>query len=254
MQIPHNERGIQPGPLATFPKWKELGRHVKKGTKAITLCMPLTCTRAKTVKKDDGTNQEEEFSFTHFTYKANWYVLAQTEGAEYQPGAIPEWNEQTALSALKVERIPFEDLHGNAQGCAKRGRRIALSPIAVQPCKTLFHELAHGENPARLNNAWCVRTLTSTLCFPKPSAQFSRPPSANRVARGRCGIARHLNFPPQSLQQELDSLVRGGTLLPSRKGNPVHFQAAARQVKHYKYAVARGADGKRILCRTWRVQ
>jgi N-terminal domain of anti-restriction factor ArdC len=35
MQIPHNERGIQPGPLATFPKWKELGRHVKKGEKAL---------------------------------------------------------------------------------------------------------------------------------------------------------------------------------------------------------------------------
>ena len=43
MQIPHNERGIQPGPLATFPKWKGLGPHVKKGEKALTLCMPLTC-------------------------------------------------------------------------------------------------------------------------------------------------------------------------------------------------------------------
>ena len=64
-------RGIQPGPLATFPKWKELGRFVKKGQKALTLCMPLTCKRTKTVKKDDGTDQEEEFSFTHFTYKAN---------------------------------------------------------------------------------------------------------------------------------------------------------------------------------------
>ena len=31
------ERGIQPGPLATFPKWRELGRHVKKGEKALTL-------------------------------------------------------------------------------------------------------------------------------------------------------------------------------------------------------------------------
>ena len=35
-------RGIQAGPLATFPRWKELGRHVKKGEKALTLCMPLT--------------------------------------------------------------------------------------------------------------------------------------------------------------------------------------------------------------------
>ena len=39
------ERGIPPGPLATFPRWKELGRHVKRGEKALTLCMPLTLKR-----------------------------------------------------------------------------------------------------------------------------------------------------------------------------------------------------------------
>src|SRR5437899_2244139 len=50
-------RGIQPGPLATFPRWKELGRFVKKGEKALTLCMPLTCKRTKTVKAEDGTEQ-----------------------------------------------------------------------------------------------------------------------------------------------------------------------------------------------------
>lgn len=137
------ERGIQPGPLATFPKWKELGRHVIKGSKALTLCLPLTCKRTKTVRQDDGTDQEEEFSFTHFTYKAHWFVLAQTEGVEYKPDVIPEWNEHTALAALKIERVPFEDLDGNTQGYAKRGRKIAISPIAAQPFKTLFHELAH---------------------------------------------------------------------------------------------------------------
>ena len=67
------ERGIQPGPLATFPKWKELGRHVEKGEKALTLCMPLTCKRNRTVMKEDGTEQEEEFTFTLFTYKAHCY-------------------------------------------------------------------------------------------------------------------------------------------------------------------------------------
>ena len=38
-------RGIQPGPMATFPKWKELGRYVRKGEKAITLCQPVTVKR-----------------------------------------------------------------------------------------------------------------------------------------------------------------------------------------------------------------
>jgi len=29
------ERGLRPRPLVTFTKWKELGRHVKKGEKAL---------------------------------------------------------------------------------------------------------------------------------------------------------------------------------------------------------------------------
>jgi len=136
-------RGIQPGPLATFPKWKDLGRHVKTGEKALTLCMPLTCKRTKAVTKEDGSEQQEEFLFTHFAYKAHWFVLAQTEGAEYKPPTLPEWNEQTALGQLSIERVEFEDLDGNTQGYAKRGRKIAVSPIAALPNKTLFHEVAH---------------------------------------------------------------------------------------------------------------
>jgi antirestriction protein ArdC len=137
------ERGIQPGPLATFPKWKELGRYVKRGEKALTLCMPLTCKRTKTVKKDDGSDREEEFSFTHFTYKAHWFVLSQTEGREHQHPSIPEWNEERALAALDIQRVPFDDLDGNTQGYAKRCRKIAVSPIAALPVKTLFHEIGH---------------------------------------------------------------------------------------------------------------
>jgi hypothetical protein len=39
---PCQMRHIEPGPIATFPRWKELGRHVRKGEKALTLCMPIT--------------------------------------------------------------------------------------------------------------------------------------------------------------------------------------------------------------------
>ena len=42
-------RGIEPGPLHTFKGWLKLGRHVRKGQRAITLCMPVsrsaTCSR-----------------------------------------------------------------------------------------------------------------------------------------------------------------------------------------------------------------
>src|SRR5262245_45030462 len=37
-------RGIQPGPISTYKGWKEKGRQVRKGEKAIVLCRPLTRT------------------------------------------------------------------------------------------------------------------------------------------------------------------------------------------------------------------
>src|SRR5262245_61627795 len=35
-------RGIPPGPIHTFKGWHRLGRHVKRGEKAIELCMPVS--------------------------------------------------------------------------------------------------------------------------------------------------------------------------------------------------------------------
>jgi hypothetical protein len=70
-------------------------------------------------------------------------LAPSSERTEYKPSVIPEWNEQTALAALKIERIQFEDLDGNTQGYAKRGRKIAVSPTAALPIKTLFHEAGH---------------------------------------------------------------------------------------------------------------
>ena len=45
--------GLELGPLNTFPRWEELGRHVKKGEKALTLCMPITVKRSRS---DDESN------------------------------------------------------------------------------------------------------------------------------------------------------------------------------------------------------
>jgi isopentenyldiphosphate isomerase len=35
------DRGIEPRPLASFRRWKELGRHVRKGEKALTPWMSI---------------------------------------------------------------------------------------------------------------------------------------------------------------------------------------------------------------------
>src|SRR5439155_17554869 len=49
------ERGITPGPIATFIGWKDKGRHVRKGARAIVLCMPVTCKRKLDVEQTATT-------------------------------------------------------------------------------------------------------------------------------------------------------------------------------------------------------
>ncbi len=70
------QRGIPPGPMATFPRWKDLGRHVRKGEKALTLCMPVTVKRPP----ETETEADDVAVFTRFIYRSRWFVLAQTEG------------------------------------------------------------------------------------------------------------------------------------------------------------------------------
>src|SRR5215510_2565805 len=62
--IQANRRGIVLGPIASFNRWKELGGHVKRGEKAIELCMPVTMKR--TVKEQDTNGNETE---TEITFK-----------------------------------------------------------------------------------------------------------------------------------------------------------------------------------------
>jgi hypothetical protein len=156
-------RGIEPGPIHTFKGWLDVGRHVKKSEKAITLCMPVQLKRKLSeslpgtapVRVGDGAERQITgpggivpepkaglVTVTVFTFKPHWFVLSQTEGAEYVPTEMPQWSEQVALHALLIDRVPFEHVNGNCQGYAT-GRRVAVSPLAALPHKTLFHEFAH---------------------------------------------------------------------------------------------------------------
>src|SRR5688572_3964043 len=132
------QRGIQPGPIATFPRWKELGRFVRKGEKAITLCRPVTVKR--TTATDDSS--EETTTATWVVYRANWFVLAQTEGQALTDQPTAAWDKDRALSGLDVQEVPFDAMNGNCLGFA-RGRSIAVNPVNPLPWKTRSHELAH---------------------------------------------------------------------------------------------------------------
>lgn len=149
-------RGIPLGPIGTFLHWKDCGRYVRKGEKALTLCMPITGKRTAE-KHNDETGQDEtvEIGYTRFLFKPHWFVLSQTDGAEYTPEPIPTWNENKALEALGITRVAFTVTDGNCQGYAD-GNAIAVSPIAEHPQRTALHEIAHvvlGHTSERMNDA-----------------------------------------------------------------------------------------------------
>ncbi len=132
------EREIPLGPMATYPRWKALGRQVRKGQKALMLCMPVTV-KGKAETADGDT---DDATFTRFVYKARWFVLSQTDGDDLPAAEIPDWDAARALAGLDVEELPFEHGDGNVMGFARQ-RQIAINPVNPLPHKTRFHELAH---------------------------------------------------------------------------------------------------------------
>src|SRR5499425_2490924 len=64
--IQANRRGIPLGPIASYNRWKELGQHVRRGEKAIELCMPVTAKRTVTEQAEDGRTVENQIVFKRF--------------------------------------------------------------------------------------------------------------------------------------------------------------------------------------------
>src|SRR5690349_17845474 len=97
-------RKIPLGPMATYPRWQELGRHVRRGEKAIVLCQPVTIRKA--IEGEQGDETPDEAVFTRFVYRPKWFFLAQTEGQEMTTPQIPTWDKARALAALDIREVP----------------------------------------------------------------------------------------------------------------------------------------------------
>ncbi len=134
------DRKLPFGPIATYPAWQALGRQVRKGEKAIELCMPVTSKRAE---RDKVTGEETEYVFTRFIFRRNWFLLAQTDGKDYVPEPVAEWDPNQALRTLNISRVPFDNFNGNIMGYATGNRTVAINPVNPHPEKTLVHEIAH---------------------------------------------------------------------------------------------------------------
>jgi len=133
------ERDIDISPINTYTSWKKLGRNVIKGSKAISLCRPIT---RKYKGRNEKTGEEEDKTYQTFAFKKAWFLLSQTEGEKVEVSVSPEFDMAKLLLKLEIVEVDFNHINGNVQGYA-RAREIAVSPLAVLPHKTRFHEIAH---------------------------------------------------------------------------------------------------------------
>ncbi len=142
-----SRRNLPVGPINTYKGWESLGRQVQKGQKAIILCMPVTFNLKPNEKDADAeadTDDTGSRKGMRFVFTPRWFVLGQTEGEDVEMPAVPGWDRAAAMQALGVEEIPFEDLDGNTQGYSfPPKKQLAINPVAFDPTKTTFHELAH---------------------------------------------------------------------------------------------------------------
>jgi antirestriction protein ArdC len=136
-------RGLKLGPIATFKGWKKLGRHVTRGSKAITLCVPRRA-RIATDEIDPATGDAKLKDIVRgFAYLPRFFVLAQTDGSTmptFDP--IPNFDIDKCLEKLEITRAPFTLTDGNVQGMAWE-RHVTVNPIGDHQTRTLFHEIAH---------------------------------------------------------------------------------------------------------------
>jgi hypothetical protein len=149
-------RGLPLAPIASFNRWKNLGRKVRKGEKALSLIMPVT------IKRKTRTNTPWKRGlvvlYMIFLLKRNWFSLDQTEGDVLQPEVwTPEWDKAKALVVLDIREVPFEIIDGNCQGYAKRGvREVAVNPVAGDAMEDTFPRSCaspawpHGHGVTRL--------------------------------------------------------------------------------------------------------
>src|SRR3990172_8522239 len=129
--------------VAGFSRWKQLGRTVKKGEKAIRIMAPCPVG----VENKDGDVEERMFFKT-----ACVFDVSQTEGRELQSYEVPDVTASADRLLQTLEQVAakrgiavrYAALREGHYGVSTGGEvQIALGHSTGQQAKSLAHELAH---------------------------------------------------------------------------------------------------------------
>lgn len=126
------------GPCASYKRWRDLGRQVRKGEKGLAIVRPIN---VKVGEDDDGN----DVRILKFKEVNGAFQYSQTDGEEIEMPEVPEWSVERMLGHLGIMQVVYDEVDGNTQGHSY-GRKIAVSPVAVYPLKTTLHEASHVEH------------------------------------------------------------------------------------------------------------
>lgn len=132
-------------PVASYSRWKSLGRQVVRGAKAREVIVPVLVNEPS---PEDATDEMLEAKrdrvakLIGFKVVRKVFALSDTEGDELPEVPIPGWDLQTALATFGIRETAFDSTNGNLQGYS-HGLEFTINPLAVNKNKTRFHEMAH---------------------------------------------------------------------------------------------------------------
>ena len=130
-------QGVLPQPVATYDRWKSVGRHVKRGASAAYILRPITV-NLKDELDDDGQPKTVQ----RFKPVKSVFPISMTEGEPLPELEHPAWDKARALGELAITQVPYQSYDGNAQGYSFE-HSFAVNPVAMYPDKTMMHELSH---------------------------------------------------------------------------------------------------------------
>ena len=131
---------IEFSPCCSFTRWKQLGYHVNKGQRAMTVLVP------QVIKfTDDETGEERKF----IKFKAinGVFAMSQTNCKKFDilNVNLTGYDFSKALEKLNLKIEQFSEIDGNCGGYATRKGTIAINSLLnnKEQVHTLFHEIAH---------------------------------------------------------------------------------------------------------------
>jgi hypothetical protein len=129
-------------PVASYSRWKALGRQVRAGSRAKEVIVPVLVKERPPEDETLDEKRERVSRLIGFKVVRAVFGLSDTEGDELPDVPTPGWNLQAAFDKLGIREMPFDSTNGNLQGYS-RGLQYAINPVAVNATKTRYHELAH---------------------------------------------------------------------------------------------------------------